>query len=52
MSVGVDHINLQECEKRNIRVGYTPDILTSATVITSFWNVFMFITLLVINFIV
>jgi len=31
MSVGVDHINLQECEKRNIRVGYTPDILTSAT---------------------
>jgi len=31
MSVGVDHIDLQECEKRNIKVGYTPDILTSAT---------------------
>jgi len=32
MSVGVDHISLEECRKRNIAVGYTPDILTSATV--------------------
>jgi len=32
MSVGVDHISLDECKKRNIVVGYTPKILTSATV--------------------
>lgn len=31
MSVGVDHIDLQECKKRNIDVGYTPDVLTAAT---------------------
>lgn len=31
MSVGVDHIDLQETKKRNIKVGYTPNILTDAT---------------------
>ncbi|XP_055377775.1 glyoxylate reductase/hydroxypyruvate reductase-like [Condylostylus longicornis] len=30
-SVGCDHINLKECQKRGIRVGYTPDVLTDAT---------------------
>lgn len=32
MSVGVDHIDLEECVKRGITVGYTPDVLTAATV--------------------
>ncbi|KAM3957913.1 glyoxylate reductase/hydroxypyruvate reductase [Aphomia sociella] len=31
ISVGYDHINVQECKKRGIRVGYTPDVLTDAT---------------------
>ncbi|XP_005105201.1 glyoxylate reductase/hydroxypyruvate reductase [Aplysia californica] len=31
MSVGHDHIDLQECKARKITVGYTPGILTSAT---------------------
>lgn len=31
MSVGVDHIDLQECKKRGIHVGYTPGVLTAAT---------------------
>lgn len=31
MSVGVDHISLSDCGLKNIKVGYTPDILTSAT---------------------
>ncbi|XP_059169331.1 glyoxylate reductase/hydroxypyruvate reductase-like isoform X2 [Physella acuta] len=31
MSVGFDHIDLKECAKRNILVGYTPGILTNAT---------------------
>ncbi|XP_013061809.2 glyoxylate reductase/hydroxypyruvate reductase-like isoform X1 [Biomphalaria glabrata] len=31
MSVGYDHIDVQECHKRNIQIGYTPGILTSAT---------------------
>ncbi|XP_026732417.1 glyoxylate reductase/hydroxypyruvate reductase-like [Trichoplusia ni] len=31
MSVGYDHIDIQECNKRGIRVGYTPDVLTDAT---------------------
>nr|CAB3250878.1 glyoxylate reductase/hydroxypyruvate reductase [Phallusia mammillata] len=31
MSVGLDHIDLNECKARGIKVGYTPDILTSAT---------------------
>jgi len=30
MSVGVDHIDLKECSRRNIPVGYTPDVLTDA----------------------
>ncbi|GFS59997.1 hypothetical protein NPIL_321771 [Nephila pilipes] len=30
MSVGHDHIDLQECRKRGIVVGYTPDVLTDA----------------------
>lgn len=31
MSVGVDHIDIEEVKKRNIKIGYTPDILTDAT---------------------
>lgn len=31
MSVGVDHLDLNALKKRNIRVGYTPDVLTEAT---------------------
>uniref|UniRef100_A0A8C3RZS7 Glyoxylate reductase/hydroxypyruvate reductase n=1 Tax=Chelydra serpentina TaxID=8475 RepID=A0A8C3RZS7_CHESE len=31
LSVGVDHLALEEIKKRGIRVGYTPDILTDAT---------------------
>ncbi|XP_039255637.2 glyoxylate reductase/hydroxypyruvate reductase-like isoform X1 [Styela clava] len=31
MSVGVDHIDLRECARRNINIGYTPDVLTAAT---------------------
>uniref|UniRef100_A0A3P8VTZ9 Glyoxylate reductase/hydroxypyruvate reductase n=1 Tax=Cynoglossus semilaevis TaxID=244447 RepID=A0A3P8VTZ9_CYNSE len=31
MSVGFDHLALQEIKKRGIRVGYTPDVLTDAT---------------------
>ncbi|XP_041358995.1 glyoxylate reductase/hydroxypyruvate reductase-like [Gigantopelta aegis] len=31
MSVGYDHIDLQECKKRNIAVGNTPNVLTNAT---------------------
>lgn len=31
MSVGVDHIDLEEAKKRNVRVGYTPYILSDAT---------------------
>lgn len=30
-SVGYDHIDLNECKKRGIKVGYTPDVLTEAT---------------------
>ncbi|KAK6187155.1 hypothetical protein SNE40_005242 [Patella caerulea] len=30
MSVGLDHIDLAECKKRNIPVGNTPGVLTSA----------------------
>jgi len=29
-SVGLDHIDLKECARRNIPVGYTPDVLTDA----------------------
>ena len=31
MSVGYDHVDIVECKKRGILVGYTPDVLTSAT---------------------
>lgn len=31
MSVGYDHLSLEDIKKRNIKVGYTPDILTDAT---------------------
>lgn len=31
MSVGYDHIDVKECARRNVKVGYTPGILTSAT---------------------
>lgn len=30
-SVGYDHIDVEECKKRGIRVGYTPDVATDAT---------------------
>lgn len=30
MSVGYEHIDLIECKKRKIRVGYTPEVLTDA----------------------
>ena len=30
MSVGLEHIDLQECARRGIKVGYTPDVLTDA----------------------
>lgn len=31
ISVGYDHIDVAECRKRGIKVGYTPDVLTDAT---------------------
>ncbi|XP_017465928.1 PREDICTED: glyoxylate reductase/hydroxypyruvate reductase [Rhagoletis zephyria] len=31
ISVGYEHIDLTECKKRGIRIGYTPDVLTDAT---------------------
>lgn len=31
MSVGFDHIDVPEVQKRGIKIGYTPDILTDAT---------------------
>ncbi|CAG4956187.1 unnamed protein product [Parnassius apollo] len=31
ISVGYDHIDVQECRERGIRIGYTPDVLTDAT---------------------
>ncbi|XP_014325727.1 glyoxylate reductase/hydroxypyruvate reductase-like [Xiphophorus maculatus] len=31
MSVGFDHLALDEIKKRGIRIGYTPDVLTDAT---------------------
>ncbi len=30
-SVGYDHIDLDSAKKKNIRIGYTPDVLTDAT---------------------
>ncbi|XP_068090321.1 glyoxylate reductase/hydroxypyruvate reductase [Hyperolius riggenbachi] len=31
LSVGIDHLAINEIKKRGIRVGYTPDVLTEAT---------------------
>ncbi|CAF4878612.1 unnamed protein product [Pieris macdunnoughi] len=31
ISVGYDHIDVGECKKRGIKIGYTPDVLTDAT---------------------
>jgi len=31
MSVGCDHLDVQLLRDRNIRIGYTPDVLTAAT---------------------
>ena len=31
MSVGYDHIDVAECARRNLPIGYTPDVLTDAT---------------------
>jgi len=31
LSVGYDHIDLAECKRRGIRIGYTPGVLTEAT---------------------
>ncbi|XP_064636495.1 glyoxylate reductase/hydroxypyruvate reductase-like [Lineus longissimus] len=31
MAVGFDHVDLAECKKRNIPVGFTPNVLTDAT---------------------
>ncbi|XP_028029268.1 glyoxylate reductase/hydroxypyruvate reductase [Bombyx mandarina] len=31
ISVGHDHIDVAECKKRGVRIGYTPDVLTDAT---------------------
>lgn len=31
MSVGYDHISVKDCQKRNVVVGNTPGVLTSAT---------------------
>ncbi|XP_050347797.1 glyoxylate reductase/hydroxypyruvate reductase isoform X1 [Nymphalis io] len=31
ISVGYDHIDIAECRKRGIKIGYTPDVLTDAT---------------------
>ncbi|XP_075980053.1 glyoxylate reductase/hydroxypyruvate reductase [Anticarsia gemmatalis] len=31
ISVGYDHIDVAECRKRGVRIGYTPDVLTDAT---------------------
>lgn len=30
-SVGYEHIDVEECKRRKIRIGYTPDVLTDAT---------------------
>lgn len=31
ISVGYDHIDVAECRKRGVKIGYTPNILTDAT---------------------
>ena len=30
MSVGYDHIDLEACAERGVKVGFTPDVLTNA----------------------
>ncbi|XP_005108430.1 glyoxylate reductase/hydroxypyruvate reductase [Aplysia californica] len=30
MSVGLDHVDLEECRRRGVKVGYTPEVLTKA----------------------
>lgn len=30
MSVGYEHIDVEEARSRGIKIGYTPDVLTSA----------------------
>lgn len=30
-SVGYDHIDVAECNRRGVKIGYTPDVLTEAT---------------------
>lgn len=31
MSVGIDHLDINSLQERNIRIGYTPNILTEST---------------------
>jgi len=31
MSVGYEHVDVAECQSRDIVIGYTPDVLTDAT---------------------
>lgn len=31
MSVGYDHIDLDTAREKNVKIGYTPDVLTDAT---------------------
>lgn len=31
VSVGVEHIDISECQKFSIKIGYTPNVLTEAT---------------------
>ena len=31
MAVGYDHLDLEQIKSKNIKVGYTPDVLTQAT---------------------
>lgn len=31
MSVGYDHIDLEAAKAHNVKIGYTPDVLTDAT---------------------
>lgn len=35
MSVGFDHVDTAELKRRNIKLGYTPDVLTDATADTT-----------------
>lgn len=35
MSVGFDHVDTAELKQRNIKLGYTPDVLTDATADTT-----------------